>query len=223
MIDKFINFNHFCPLCGEPLHLYMQFIRYASFKATCFDIEQNIIRFDVYKTKYKSFIGQYLYLKLNDLSFEISSQEFLNIFDSFDNKQKIGFLFYVCNQSGIREIYNDYEINVKKICYYRSSLHFSIDNNKIIFPDQKLDNSYEAFSIVHHKNDTQKVYMMQMDYVNDKTILWYYSATNDQMNDDKFRPKLLEKILPALKIRPNLDIQNRSKLISRLDNWILIS
>jgi hypothetical protein len=65
--------------------------------------------------------------------------------------------------------------------------------------------------------------MVNIDYENEQTVLFYYTRTDKEAKDKKFRPKIFEKVLPKLNIRTNFDMQYRDKLFSRLDNWVLMS
>ena len=47
--------------------------------------------------------------------------------------------------------------------------------------------------------------------------------TAEQRQDITFKPSIFEKELPELTVRPKLGIEDRDKLINKLDSWVLMS
>jgi hypothetical protein len=69
----------------------------------------------------------------------------------------------------------------------------------------------------------EKVYLVNLDHENSHTQLWHYSVTDEQKKQEHFKPNVFDKKMPLLTVRPKLDLEEREKLITRFDNWILMS
>jgi hypothetical protein len=83
--------------------------------------------------------------------------------------------------------------------------------------------SNECYSVLKTEEDCRKTYILNLDYENNKTIFWYYSVTNEQIQIKGYRPKKLKKELPLLTSIPDFREPNRNKLFNKLDSWILMS
>jgi len=225
--NNFLDFNSKCPICGEHLTLYLQMIDSMCFKGiTIFNAKNKVYSFEPFKSEDPDFAGSYIDIEFGDSKIDIrfSSQ-------SLKQKalQKQIYLFYLCNDKGF--IGKNWYIDLYRGCYYRCSPIFDLymdDKNVIITnhlsrTNSKIVNTNEAFSLSRKVNDVEKIYMVNIDYENEETVLLYYTRTDKEAKDKKFRPKIFEKVLPKLNIRPNFDIQYRDKLFSRLDNWVLMS
>ncbi len=124
-----------------------------------------------------------------------------------------------------------YEIYLYYGCYYRTTTLLDCVKTKsgkiVIRPTSKsankIVNSDESFSLTRKVDDLEKVYMVNIDYENNNTMLWYYTCSKEQLEDKDYSPNIFEKQLPLLKSRPNFNLKDRDKLFSRLDNWILMS
>lgn len=239
-LSKFIDFNSNCPLCDRPLSLYLQIVDSVCFKGeklndsgkykfTPFKCKDNelddtfCIIGDHYDTDYKKIITQ--------VSF--SSNELKR--KALENQ---AFMFFLCNPEGFKDNNDsftkkqDYEINMYYASYYRSTPFFDFikDDNDKITPkfsdelyDKKIINSDESLSMTRIKDGIERVYMVNIDYEHDKTVLWYYSVTEEQAKQKSYTPNIFEKSLPSLKRRPKFDKEHIDKFIDRLDNWILMS
>jgi hypothetical protein len=90
--------------------------------------------------------------------------------------------------------------------------------------DSKLiDNKDEAFSFKTSNKNIDKIYMLNLDYEEKRTTLFYYTATSEERVKKTFKAKIFKKDLPLLKTRPKLDWEDRESLLSRFDSWILMS
>ena len=120
-IQEFINYNHICPICEEPLGMYMQWIDSLLFRAK--QIEPNVFvfkpilstgsqdPFDKYKEDYF----------IMDLTSGKLQTDFTPEIRSLAKKYNM-FLFFLCNPAGIKvKSWGDYEIEPYRGCYYRSS------------------------------------------------------------------------------------------------------
>jgi hypothetical protein len=82
----------------------------------------------------------------------------------------------------------------------------------------------EIFTFKYHRDEvSEKVYILNLDYENNKTLFRYYTFTMEENKDIGFEPEYFEKDLPLLSVRPNFKIEDRTKLIDRMNGWILMS
>jgi hypothetical protein len=228
----FFNFNRYCPVCEEPLHVYLKWDHGALFKGKT--IKQNFVRFEPYKL-YKRFNFE-SNLDYIDVSCTPSS------FDAVLSSSKIGseakkhlmFFFFLCNPDSFKDKGDwDYELNMYKACYFRRSqtLEFKKEENQkkkrwyLDFSDksQIKINSDEHFVFKSFSEDVEKLYFLSLDAEQDKTILQHYIINAEHREQSYFNPKIFKKELPYLENRPNFDLRNREKLIDKFENWILMS
>ena len=231
-LKEFIKFNNTCPICAEPLTLYMQCNDNSLWKSVK---RKDHFHFTPYKLLNHPF-------DKND-HLDLYYKDSIN-FDFIGPSTKKGVktwnfnFFYLCNKSGLNIKGNyAYDINPYYGCYVRYSpwMEFrSLKDERLVFkdgapnweccvinPDHKeLINVDENFCFKVVNNDLEKVYMLNFDFEESKTRLWFYTATSDQRNDEYYEPKLFDKEMPLIS-RPNF--KNKEKFISRMDNWILMS
>ena len=67
----------------------------------------------------------------------------------------------------------------------------------------------------------EKVYYLDINYEDNKTSLNYYVTTEEERKKEFHDPDIFSKELPLLPVRPNF--VNKSALIDRMNNWILMS
>ena len=226
----FLHFNHDCPVCGEPLTLYMQILEGALWKAR--RPYRDIYHFEQFKCKDDE-------LKKDDFFWITDQEESFELdFSSAKAYQKSKtwtmFFFFMCNEDGIEDTpHEGYGINPYTACYYRSTpfLGFKQNDNK----DWRLTLADQLDPIIgsvrdeifvfkaNQNNGNEKVYVLNTDYEVKNTILRYYTVSPDERKDKEFDPKIFKKDLPLLNVRPNFDLANRSQLIGRFDSWILLS
>lgn len=233
MLSQFLNFNQKCPLCDEPLRLYMRWMRSLLFTGQ--SIGNNVYQFDTYPAGEKP--KQELdHLRSESMLLSNDNEQILTEFTSNsllnEAKKNHLYFFYLCNPKGIKEkSYDDFAISLFKACYYRSTppYEFKIDNNGkwnlgVVNPDHKeLVNKDESFAFNVLNKELEKVYMMKMDYEVKDTTLWHYVVTNEEKKIEGFRPNVFEKTLPLLGVRPNFSLPDRQRLIDRFDGWIIMS
>lgn len=231
MLTDFLNYNHSCPLCGEPLNLYMQWVGNYRANGVLFSgqVKDNIIQFIPNITCQTD---EYLKREavLLELGSEINSDFSHNELLERSKRTQIYF-FFLCNPKGIK--YKDdgkWKVSLYKGCYYRSTPFFEYKLEDKSFklrptsePAPMLANKDESFSINTYNEGLEKVYMMQLDYELNKTVIYHYSITDEQKQIKGFEPNTFEKDLPLLKNRPDLSQENRQKLVDRFNNWILMS
>lgn len=236
-IKDFLHFNKNCPLCQNPLSLYMQW----STSNKLFISSNNNV--GIYKFEEHSSNDRQLNLKFDNnikisMILEENENDYKIYFNSFNaerkaKEQEIIYFYYLCNPGGIKVMdpnYTggelDYEINIYEGCYYRSSpfIKFKYDNNKFKFSSYStLLNRDESFVIKSKINSLEKIYIISLNYEEDKTIFWYYTVSDDQKEQENYEPNIFEKEMPLLNVRPNFDPKNRENLLNRFDNWIMYS
>jgi len=227
-LHQFLQFNQKCPICQNPLTLYMQWINSICFKAK--QKKDNEFQFKPFKCK-NDRVDDDDYLSLYNHSSNIETR-FGTSKISMEAKRYQMYFFLLCNEGGFKDAFEDYEINIHRGCYYRSTpiLEFKKQARlkhwklEVIDKDHtKLVNADEVFSFKKTSAELEKIYMLQLNYTSDKTIFMHYAITPNQRKDDKFEPNILAKELPLLNVRLNLELDNRDKLISRLDSWVIMS
>jgi hypothetical protein len=227
-LHQFLQFNQKCPICQAPLTLYMQWINSVCFKAK--QKKDNEFQFKPFKCKNDQ-IDDDDYLSLYNHTSKVETR-FSSSKMSTEAKRYQMYFFLLCNESGFKDVYEDYEINIHRGCYYRSTpimefrkqentKHWKLEN--IEKEHIKLVNADEVFSFKKATSELEKVYMLQLNYTNDKTVFMHYAISPEQRKDPKFEPNIFEKELPILNSRPNLEMDSRDNLISRLDSWVILS
>jgi len=233
-LSEFLTFSQQCPICGESLNLYMQWINFTCFKATL--LEPNLYQFDPF-LRNNMVLQQvedddYMLLKNNGDTIEtqMSSSKILQ-----EAKKYHIYFFYLCNPLGFqKKKYGDYQINLYKGCYYRDSAIMEFQRNedqdnkswKLTYLDKDhkhLSNKCESFSFKRTLNNIERVYMLDLNYDQKVTTIWHYSVTEEEKKIESFEPKIFEKKMPLLKNRPRLGLEDRDKLIDRFDSWIIMS
>ena len=231
ILHKFLTFNKRCPICNNPLTLYMQWIDSTLFIANQQDPSVYYFR-EFQPAWYERKI-------LTDRDEEdIKSVTLMDYGDKFDvgfshpslfneaKKYQIYF-YFLCKQEGFRsKNLRNYEINLVKGCYYRSTplmefkkkedwkLEYTVDE----FSD--LINKDESFCLKTRKNSLDKFYMLSRDMETQTTKVWYFTATDEQRVDPKFKPDIFQKELPLIR-RPSLE--NQKKILERINSWIIMS
>jgi hypothetical protein len=229
-IEKFLSFNQFCPICKEPLSLYMQWIHGNCYKANSID-KKGSFEFKLYKDLLKPSVKE---IENQQFKLRFGEQPWLQIVPhelrNFAAKKQ-AYFFWLCNNRGFKDLeFNDYEISMVRACYYRDSPVINMKNHgfKIFFESvdeahNDLSNKIEGFSFKVFKPTLVKTYILRMDHEAQKTILWYYTVPQEKRQDKEFKPNLFVKELPFLKKRPKFELMDRNKLLERFDNWILMS
>lgn len=234
-IKEFLKFNNFCPICGEPLSLYMRFINETTFKSECINDDgsfsfKNIRSYGSNPNFENVKCNLYADTKLNNSWISLSGDNTDDIINYFGNKT--AYFFWICNPKAIKKTeYDDFEISMFNACYYRTStiLSLNITDNKILMRQEdnedniKVFNREECFSFKASNTDGDRIYILDLDHLNNKTKIWHYTVPQNEKTNSSYKPNLFEKEIPFLKRRPKFDIKNRNKLIERFDNWILMS
>lgn len=229
-LNEFLHFNSHCPICNEPLNLYMQWVDSVCFKAVKFPN-------DLYK--FYPFVGvkkdgdikedDYMLLqdKGSDFDISFSSAKMLQ-----ESKRFSIYFFFLCNPAGFRvKSWGDYEISLYQGCYYRDTLFFEFEREKdskkwFLQPKDKSQDlimRHESYSFKDIKNGFEKVYMVNLDYEDKHTTLWHYATTTEEREKADFTPNMFKKDMPLLKTRIKSGIEDRERLIDRLNSWILVS
>lgn len=238
-LNNFLHFNNRCPICDEPLHLYMQWARSMCFKGEL--LEPNIYKFspvDSLKDLSLSLVageedsyGEDAHILLADKGDDIevifSSSKLFS-----EAKKHQAYFYFLCNPLGIKKTWKDYEINLYKGCYYRDTPLMELRKNPqnkewclefIDHDNESIVHKNECFSFKSTNKDIEKIYMLDLDWNKKETTLWHYSVSLEQKKTPSFRPNIFEKKMPLLSTRPKVGIEDRAKLLSRFDNWIIMS
>jgi hypothetical protein len=228
-LNEFIHFNHRCPVCDNDLTLYLQMKDSVCFRAK--KQKQNVYHFEPFKCMNKS-ISERDYIDLYDFGKDFETK-FSSSQMAAEAKRSQLYFFYMCDEHGFEDDNNktDYTINVYQGCYYRSTPFLEYQKTskkawvlKAIDPDQEaLVNQEEVFSFSREVNGIEKVYMLNLDSHNKKTIFMHYTADEDQRKDKDYSPNVFEKEIPNLTTRPNFSANNRERLLDRFDSWIIMS
>lgn len=224
-MNKFLDFNKTCPICAEPLSLYMQCNDNTLWKSEKIGNEYHFSPYKLVNAPFTKDDSMVLTDNITSFDIQFEGSEIKREFKSW----QLNF-FMLCNKSGIN-VKGDYafDINPYYGCYVRTTpwMEFKQMDKKVwelnvINPDHKdLVNIDENFCFKVINNELEKVYMLNLDYESDKTRLWHYTVTSAQRDDEYFEPKLFEKEMPLVGVRPKFE--NKDKFIDRMDSWILIS
>lgn len=221
---NFLNSCSVCPSCGENLTLYLQIINGGLFKANRLD--ENTYRFiDAKASNDPDYYTDVIIGEGGSFKSEYKLSSLVNNFKNYEY-----FLFYLCNLNGIvlKGSGTDYEINLYKSCYYRSTpvlRHYNLDNDDWEFykdSDGKVINKNESFRFSELKSGTEYIYMLSLDYEESKIKFWHYTV-NEEQKASGSGVKLFEKELPLMNERPDFSIENRSVLLNKFYNWVLLS
>lgn len=238
-LPDFLNFNSRCPICNNPLTLYMQWVSSICFKAEL--IENNSWAFNPHiglkKEGDPNAIERDDYMLLTSNLGQVRTQFSANKVFSEAKKHHMYF-YYLCNPEGIKKTnWGDYKINIYKGCYYRASTLFEFRRDddqesknwslQVVNGDFKdIVNKHETYSFKKKNNDLEKIYILDLDWEKNKTSLWFYTVTDAQAADKNFKAEDINdfhKELPLLKKRPKVGPGDQEKLIDRLESWIIMS
>ncbi len=244
---QFLQSSTTCPVCDEPLILFMQEIDGDLWRARV--VEPNLYRFDRMPLKLDEHRNDvrnknvacnqicvrspddFIWIKDKGDNFEMGFNGF--VLEEFMRLQEV-FFFNMCGADSFKERFaGNYIIEAYKACYYRSS---ALMNLQLVGEDWKLlrssvtdqpanvDIRDEIFTFKYHRDDSsEKVYILNLDYESNKTLFRYYTFTLDESKSADFEPEYFEKDLPPLPTRPNFKIEDRASLIDRMNGWILMS
>jgi hypothetical protein len=68
----------------------------------------------------------------------------------------------------------------------------------------------------------EKVYIASLEAKKQVTEFWYYTVSADQKKEKLYKPNVLHKTLPMLPTGFQ-NIEDKEKLISRINTWVLMS
>jgi hypothetical protein len=235
-LPDFLNFNSRCPICNNPLTLYMQWVNSIGWKAEMIEEGSWAFHPKMGLNKDKTIeSGDYMLLtsKLGQIRTNFSTNKLRN-----EGKKFHMYFYYLCNPDGIKKTtWGDYKINIYKGCYYRASTLFEFQRDddqesknwsiQVVDNERKdIINKHETYSFKKKNNDVEKVYILDLDWEKVKTSLWFYTVTDAQAADKNFKAEDINDLhreLPLLKKRPKVGPGDREKLIDRLETWIIMS
>lgn len=228
-LNEFLHSNNDCPVCGKRVGLYLSVLQGPVWKAN--EKTGSFRSFNQIMCKNDQLSDNDIFAIIDDevgCELKYSNHSMLKL-----AKDWKFFLFKLCNEQSIEEESNtSYSIDPYKACYYCTSPCMSLrvnENDLYEFnttPEETTEGSFRdeifIFKILEENSD-EKLYILNLDYENKNTILRFCNTTLDQRSDESFEPKMFKKELPLMSVRPNFDLSERDKLISRLDSWILMS
>lgn len=232
-IHKFLNFNKRCPLCTNPLTLYMQWSSSDLYVSR--DAEGGIYhftKFELDSVKRSREIERKMEDE-NSMTLIDYADGFETTFGNvslFHEAKKFHIYFYfLCREQGFKSRgLQDYQIDLAKGCYYRSTpiMEF-VKNDKgiweldyLIKESSDLVNKDESFCLKTRKDGLDKFYMLSRDMETQTTKAWYYAMTDEQRVDPKFKPNIWKQELPLIE-RPTMD--NQKKILNKIQSWITLS
>lgn len=238
---QFLQSSTTCPVCDEPLITYMQEIDGDLWKARV--VEPNLYRFDRVNMKVDEYKNKgvcvkspedFIWIKDKGDDFEMGFNGLA--LEEFMRLQEV-FFFNMCGEDSFKErLSGNYIIEAYKACYYRSSAlmnlqlcgedgHLSWKLVRSSITEQPpVDVRDEIFTFKYRRDEnSEKVYILNLDYENNKSLFRYYTFTLDESVDPTFEPEYFEKDLPLFPVRPNFKLEDRAKLIDRMNGWILMS
>lgn len=203
-LNKFIDYNQYCPLCNKKLTLYLALSDTMFLRA---ETLYNSYRF------YKFFYESFGYDQFIEISFKNDSYTlYINDFNLIKNAHNSSF-FFVCNEDSINLNFGQFKsIDLMDSCYVRVSQDFELINNQLnlIDPNQKdFINSNEYFSYIKNK----KIYFLEFNYGESKMRL----SILDMIANKSIFSNELE--LPTT--RP--DFSDKEKIIDMFELWMLMS
>jgi hypothetical protein len=143
------------------------------------------------------------------------------------------YFFYLCNEDGFNPKFNgmDYDISIRDGCYYRDTAFFDLEEHNNAYAcrlsvsdlDEHIINRNEAFSISNTQNDIERFFSLAIDYLENKTTFYHYTLDKNLAGPLTGDVSLFEKTFNNLIVRPDFSIENRDKLLSKFNNWLMLS
>lgn len=234
-LAEFLDFNQDCPVCGEPLTLYAQISDGPLWKAR--KPTPSVYHFDQFKGANPDFTRDDFFwvtkgnTMTSNTGFDIdfsSSRIYQN------SKTWEFFFFFMCSDSGIEDAPREnYAINPCTACYYRSSPflefqekeegHWRLSHARGTDPIPGGTRDEILAFRVDTLSGGEKMYLLNIDHEANNMTMQYYNVSEKEKYDTEFEPNFLQLKLPIPKVRPNFDLTQRERLISRFDSWILMS
>lgn len=208
-VHDFFNYNSNCPLCGKELTFFLQwFDEKIPWMNEKLFIQQGD-RFQEYLLNKqiednKDFFFQ---IKLDKIQFNCQSTK--KILSSGTS-----YFYALCNPNAVELNGEQFKVDLFKACYYRAAPYITLP--KIDF---SMVNLNESFSMSNREEELLKVYIFIQNYEENTSSLFYYTANKLQEEDELYVPEVFEKVLPLAK----LDINDKNKLIEKLNTWINFS
>lgn len=229
-LQNFTNFTEKCPVCNNDLKLYLSGsggLLFKGYSIPTSPFDDATYKFDLSIYDDKELENSYILIG-NEGQISFSNPALVKRISVSH-----AFLFQVCNENGIKEneSHDDYHIKMPAACYYRSTPFMSLNINdeykshlvEAWNNHKSIVVKNETFAVSKFSKEMSHYYALNMDYTTKESTIWYYSISEEQKNIPYFKPSKFEKILPLLSARPKFDLENRDKLISRFDSWILVS
>ncbi len=218
----FLNFNKKCPICGHFLSFYMQATNFSlsSTKSILFKFNDLLLN-----SEYDfAFIPSFKGISHITKNIVYLDPEEMTLYT--DTKISDVYFFFICNPKGISNIGNsyDYEIELYRSCYYRSTKYYNLSGNQLMAAFGEFGNYNsvlrdEAFVFKYLSFPKEKVYLYSLNYENNNSILWHYGF--DQISGDKSEVSETKLSFPSE--RPDFSLAARHKLINKFNSWITFS
>lgn len=231
-LDRFLNFNSKCPVCDNKLTLFMQVHKPHSTLWKGYKVDNSYL-FEQYKFPESKYEGSQieLFKRNSSYHFHMLAGDGVTALNDWHAWQM--YFYFICNEHGIQDDYgNKTETILYDACYQRSSpdLQFTLNPESYkweldyIFPHEiDIVNRDEHFAFKRKQGNLEKVYFLNLDHEQSKTILYYYVTTEEQRAMDNFDPSIFDIELDFVMDRPDLAIANRELLYNKFDSWIVMS
>lgn len=228
-LHSFLAFNRNCPICNNELGLYWQWTKKSDsplFKAI--EVEPSTYYFAKYNPAQRDYSDKddrsmTLFDYGNKFNTSFSCPSLLT-----DAKTHNMYFYYLCSERGFdSKGLHHYELNLAQGCYYRSSplMEFQKEDNEwklrhVVEEFSGLPYKDECFCLKKRREREDKFYMLNRDLETETTKIFHHTITDEQRKDPKFRPTIFRKELPLV---PRPSFEDKGKLISRMETWIIMS
>ena len=227
--NDFLHFNNKCPVCENDLTLYVFYADDQIWQAERINDNEHKFKIFSFDNSTARLMKEYSedYFILGKTPF-FSSDIIQNNFVTHNLH-----FFFLCKSEGFKGDKYYWDINPYYGCYYRSAppVKLQLDpenkNWKIEAVNEKsadLVNLSEVFSFkVMTDNQTEKHYLLNLDYEDKVTRFFYYAVTEEQQEMPNFEPQTFDKEMALLPTRPQFELSKRDHLISKFNSWIMLS
>lgn len=227
MISEFLD-NRMCPSCNRPLSLYMRIGNNCLLRGDRRGFNEFPFKIDWLPDVSGPTHPTTMVLRNERWHLHPSPYAALNIL----SHNPIS-LFLLCDPAAINKGNYDYNIDTYHACYYRSTGNLTINQTSGSTEIEKFSTQDEVFSF-STPGETEKAYILHLDYANNKTLLYRYDITQEDRDkaeaseDEKeyeFHPNYIleQKELPIPEPRLDFAPSARQALLERLDTWIALS
>lgn len=214
-----MNFlNTQCPVCNNTLSVYLHVFNTCLLKGTIDCDSYKFTPFDLIKYPFNK-KDHFIISNSFDIDYYSHNGDYSDLSRLECN------IFYICNPKNIYNEYDSINFESYNICYLAHSPSFNIklSNDKYFvnfINDISIPIINETISLNKKDNNFEKNYILSLDHLNNETILWYYLVSDNQLKNNT-SPDVFTKTFNHLAKR--LPLNDKEKLLSKLDSWITMS